>query len=118
MRIFTKSILATLAALAFAVGLALTLPTAAHAAGPAKSFHHRGHHTYTGKVNINTASESQLTALPGIGPAKAKRIVAARRARKFRRPQGLVRVKGIGPKTVKKLLPYLSVSGPTTFRAS
>jgi len=109
---FRRTLTALLATLAFATGVGLTLP--AHASG--SGFHGRHHHTYTGKVNVNAASETQLTALPGIGPAKAKRIVAARKHRRFARPQDLVRVKGIGPKTVRKLMPYLAVSGPTNFR--
>ena len=67
-------------------------------------------------MNINTASELELQLLPGIGPAKAKRIVGVRGVRPYGRPADLVKVKGIGPKTVKKLMPYLSVSGPTTLK--
>ena len=70
--------------------------------------------TVQGTVNINAASASELQLLPGIGPAKAERIVEYRRLRPFRTVEELARVKGIGPKTVKKLRQHLSVKGETT----
>ena len=71
----------------------------------------------TGVVNLNTATEEQLQMLPGIGPAKAERVVAYRTQRgKFQRVQDLRRVKGFGYKTLKKLEPHLTVSGPTTIQ--
>lgn len=67
-----------------------------------------------GVVNINTASPEQLRLLPGIGPARASRIVAFRALKPFRRVVELARVRGIGRKTVRKLRAYLSIDGPTT----
>jgi len=68
-----------------------------------------------GVVNLNRASERELDLLPGIGPAKAKRIAAWRAAHgPFRRLRDLRRVKGFGRKTVLKLTPYLTLDGPTT----
>ena len=67
-----------------------------------------------GVVNINTASSEQLRLLPGIGPARASRILAFRALKPFRRVIELARVRGIGRKTVKKLREFLSVEGPTT----
>jgi competence ComEA-like helix-hairpin-helix protein len=53
----------------------------------------------TGRIAINRASALDLEALPGIGPALAKRIVEEReKAGPFRSPRDLLRVKGIGPK--------------------
>ena len=51
-------------------------------------------------VDINTATEKQLTSLPGIGPQMAKRIIEAR---PFKSIQGLKRVKGIGDKKFERL---------------
>ncbi len=65
-------------------------------------------------VNINTAVVDQLTLLPGIGVAKAGRIIAYRKRRKFKRTIELVRVRGIGRKTFRKLRAFLSTSGATT----
>ncbi len=57
-----------------------------------------------GKLFINQASEAEIEALPGIGPALAARIVASRQAAgPFRRPDDLLRVKGIGPAKLKLL---------------
>ena len=55
-------------------------------------------------VNINTASESQLAELPGIGPSIAERIVKYRqKTGPFKMPEDLKQVKGIGDKTYMKI---------------
>ncbi|MCC7495083.1 MAG: ComEA family DNA-binding protein [Fimbriimonadaceae bacterium] len=60
-------------------------------------------------VNLNTATVAQLETLPGIGPVMARRILAYRETHgRFGSPQDLLAVKGIGEKTLAKLLPYLS----------
>ena len=60
-------------------------------------------------VDLNRASAEALIALPGIGPALAARIVAARRERPFTSAQDLLRVRGIGPATLERLLPLVRV---------
>ena len=55
-------------------------------------------------VNINTASPSELEALPGIGPAKAKAIVDYRQQHgAFKSVEELKNVKGIGEGIFGKL---------------
>ena len=55
-------------------------------------------------IDPNRADADELTALPGIGPALAHRIVAEReRGGPFRDADELARVSGIGEKTVEKL---------------
>jgi len=68
-----------------------------------------------GAVNIQTATAEQLELLPGIGPSKAAAIVAHRENHAFRRVEDLMRVRGIGRATFRRLRPMLTVDGPTTF---
>ncbi len=69
-----------------------------------------------GTVNLNTATVEELIRLPGIGPAKAAAIAAFRQKHGgFSRIEDLDRVKGFGRKTLARLRPNLSLSGPTTY---
>lgn len=60
-------------------------------------------------INVNSASASELQRLPGIGPVLAQNIIAARALRPFEHIDDLDRVKGIGPKTLEKLRPFVVV---------
>ena len=61
-------------------------------------------------ININTADVKQLTELPRIGESTAKRIIEFRKKNgKFKRIQDLMKVKGIGEKTFKKLEKRITV---------
>ena len=59
--------------------------------------------TQLGKVDINTATEKELTIVPGIGHVIAARIIAAR---PFRGADDLRRVSGIGDKKYAQIRPY------------
>lgn len=62
------------------------------------------------KVNINTATTQELTALPGIGPAKAEAIIKHREANgPFKTVDELGNVKGIGPKILENLRSEVSI---------
>jgi len=65
-------------------------------------------------VNINTANASELELLPHVGPAMAKRIIDYRTEHgPFKDLKDLRKVKGIGEKTLAKLLPLVSLNdGP------
>ena len=63
-------------------------------------------------VNINTASASELDALPGIGPKVAARIVEYRQKNgPFKKIEELMNVQGIGEKNFLKLKAQIAVSG-------
>ena len=59
-------------------------------------------------IDPNRASASTLEALPGIGPARAAAIVAARADAPYRALADLGRVHGIGPVTLRRVEPWLS----------
>jgi len=64
------------------------------------------------KININEADIETLGELPGIGPKKAKTIYDYREQNgKFTSLIDLTNIKGIGKKTLAKLLPYLEMIG-------
>ena len=64
------------------------------------------------KIDLNTASVDELRRLPGIGAKRAEQIVALRDKRPFRRVTELRRVRGVGKKTLRRLLPHLKVTPP------
>lgn len=62
------------------------------------------------KVNVNTAGLTELTDLPGIGEAKAKAILEYRNQHgPFKSVADLDKVKGIGPKMLEKMKPYIEL---------
>jgi len=66
--------------------------------------------TNDGKVVLNLATAEELRKLPRVGQKRADAIVELRkRLGKFRKPTDLLRVRGIGPKTLRLMLPKLVV---------
>ncbi len=69
--------------------------------------------TPDGRVILNRASRSELTRLPGVGVKRAEAIVRLReRLKRFRRVTDLLRVRGIGPKTLRRMRPHLVLDAP------
>ena len=63
-------------------------------------------------VDINSATQSELEAVKGIGPAKAKAIVEHRqKSGPFKSVDDLDKVKGFGKASVDKLRNELTVGG-------
>jgi phosphatidylserine/phosphatidylglycerophosphate/cardiolipin synthase-like enzyme len=60
------------------------------------------------RVNLNTASQAEIEALPGIGPTLAQRIIEARTVQPLRSLQDLDGVPGVGPQLLKRLEPLVS----------
>lgn len=65
------------------------------------------------RININTASQKDLTSLPGIGDTKAAAILADRTENGFyEAPEDLKRVSGIGDATFEKLRDRITTGNP------
>jgi len=87
----------TLAVLGFMLVIAVVLGEArGNLREPSESMPHR--------VDINFASEAEIDALPGIGPALAREII---RSRPYSSAEELDRVKGISKKMAARLLPLV-----------
>jgi competence protein ComEA len=66
-----------------------------------------------GRIVLNAASAEELTRLPGVGMKRAEAIVALRsKLKRFKQPTDLLRVKGIGPRGLKRMLPHLVLDAP------
>lgn len=62
------------------------------------------------QTNVNTASAAELEKLPGIGKKSAEAIVAYRTEKgKFKTLKDLLKVKGVGKKTVEKIQNLVSL---------
>ncbi len=68
------------------------------------------------RIDPNLAGWEELAGLPGIGEAIARRIVEYREKHRdrpagsapvFRKPEDLAAVKGVGPRTVARIEPFL-----------
>jgi len=63
------------------------------------------------KININTATQSELETINGVGPSTASAIIEYRQANgKFKSTDELVNVKGIGDKKAAKMADQVTVS--------
>lgn len=62
-------------------------------------------------INLNTATSEQLQEVPGIGPVTAEKILKMRRLHgPFKSVNELRAIRGIGPKRLAKMKPYLTVN--------
>lgn len=62
------------------------------------------------RINLNLATESELDALPGVGPVMAGRIIAWRESnQRFHSIEELQEVPGIGPKVFANLKPLVRI---------
>lgn len=64
-----------------------------------------------GPLDLNRATTKELEALPGIGEHLARSIIASRNARggHFNSVDDLLKIDGIGDKTLEKIRPYVYV---------
>jgi competence protein ComEA len=69
--------------------------------------------TVDGRVVLNVASADELTKLPGVGMKRAQAIVSLRtKLKRFKSATELLRVKGIGPRGLQRMLPHLVLDAP------
>lgn len=59
----------------------------------------------SGRLNLNTATQEQLEALPKVGPSLAQKIIAGR---PYHSLADLDRVKGVGESTLNNLRPLVT----------
>ncbi len=66
-----------------------------------------------GRIVLNVANEQELCRLPGVGPSRSKKIIALRkRLGRYKSLRQLLRVRGIGPRSLKRLRPLLVLDKP------
>ena len=84
--------------------LSLIFSAGAQAAASKKSF--------SGHLNLNTASAEQIDLLPGVSPKKAQAVVDYRKDHPFKAVEELDNVKGFSAKSIEKLKPFVGIEGP------
>ena len=70
-------------------------------------------------VNVNSASQSELESIKGLGPSKARAIISEREDGGFYRDANDLqqRVRGIGKKSVEKMVDNgLTIESPSAYR--
>ena len=91
--------------------LTLALPAFAGQAAPAKAAQAKAPASV---VNLNTASEADLVALPGVGPATAKKIMAGR---PYTSVADLAKA-GVPKNTIEKISSMVTVGAATSSAAA
>ena len=77
----------------------------------------RGNGPRPASLDPDRATAAEWERLPGIGPALAERIVKDRATRgPFGGPDGLLRVRGIGPRTLARFRAFLVDARPESLR--
>ena len=110
----TRTLTHTLAAIFWSAALLVTFATPSFATGaPVGSQKPPAATKTVAPVNLNTATQTELETLPGVGPAVATRILEYRQKNGgFKKLEDLMNVRGIGEKTFLKLKPMLTITPP------
>lgn len=100
----------SLLSIALAWAMAMAAPAAAQQVGDSTA---KASVPRSERLDINRASAAELEALPGVGPSRARAIVELRdKLKGFKRSEDLMRVRGIGRKTFRKIEPLVRVDAP------
>jgi competence protein ComEA len=68
--------------------------------------------TFSGHLNLNTATAEEIDELPGVSTKKALLVVDYRKDHPFKTVDELDNVKGFSAKSIEKLKPYVDIEGP------
>jgi len=79
------------------------IPQASQTSRPSRAAVNGRSPQLTNLVNLNTATQKELEALPGVGKKLAQRIISARQIRPFRALEDLQQIPGIKAKQLQKL---------------
>jgi competence protein ComEA len=91
-------------------GTQIVVPRPGATSAPGTSTSDSGTAGGTALININTASETELEALPGVGPVTAAAIIDYRTQNgPFSAVDDLIDVSGIGPSTLEQIRPFATV---------
>ena len=64
-------------------------------------------------IDLNLANVKELQELPGVGAVTAQRIIDLRqKSGRFKRAEDLLAVRGISPKKLDAMRPYITISAP------
>ncbi len=64
-------------------------------------------------IDLNVANVKELQELPGVGAVTAQRIIDMReKSGRFKRVEDLLAIRGISPKKLDAMRPYITVSTP------
>lgn len=63
-------------------------------------------------LNPNFATYEELVQIPGVGPSLARAILLQREDSLFFRLEDLGAVRGLGPKSIEQLRPYITFDAP------
>lgn len=64
-------------------------------------------------IDLNLANAKELQELPGVGAVTAQRILDLRqKSGRFKRAEDLLAVRGISPKKLDAMRPYITISAP------
>jgi competence protein ComEA len=101
---------ATKVAVPYQGGPAAETPYKASPSRAAASSQGKGRLPAPNSISVNSGSQADLERLPGIGPVTAQRIIEYRQQRGgFTAVEELLNVKGIGPKKLAEIRPYVKL---------
>jgi len=94
----------------FAAGVLVLIHCFTQSMSPQMQRNTRLQKPWTFRVDLNTATRSELEMLPGVGPRMAAQMIEFKNGlpnRRFTEVEQLLQIKGLGPLTLEKLRKHL-----------